>query len=393
LLGTARIHHLVSDQLEHNHSHDHYLGDIRDKRRGNTPLRILAIDVGAGTQDILVYDSRNTPENCVKLVVPSQTQIVAGLIRAVTAAGSPLHLSGRLMGGGASSEAVADHLAAGLPVTAEPDAARTLHNHLDRVRVMGVNIQESAPPGATIVELGDVDLPAIGEALAHFGVEMPDTVAIAVQDHGYRPGAGNNEVRFEYLQRLVENGGALVDAVFLGAPDGMTRLEAVAALVPGAYLMDTGAAAVLGSLGDPKVARAVDESGAILVNVGNMHTFATLVKGRRLYGLFEHHTGGITTEIIRELVERLRAGTIDAARFTREFDGHGAAIDPAYEDVGPFEFVAVTGPNRATARPLGYHEAAPHGDMMLTGSFGLVEGVLMRMAADGDDTGLSLSAI
>ncbi|MCD6033909.1 MAG: hypothetical protein K0S78_6095, partial [Thermomicrobiales bacterium] len=34
-----------------------------------------------------------------------------------------------------------------------------------------------------------------------------------------------------------------------------------------------------------------------------------------------------------------------------------------------------TGPNRRLARGLGYHEAAPHGDMMLTGAWGLVEGV------------------
>jgi uncharacterized protein (DUF1786 family) len=152
--------------------------------------------------------------------------------------------------------------------------------------------------------------------------------------------------------------------------------------VPGAYLMDTGAAAVLGSLGDPAVARAVCEEGAILVNVGNMHTFATLVKGSRLYGLFEHHTGGITAEIIGRLVEQLRDGTIDAAGFTASFDGHGAALHPEYRNEGPFRFVAITGPNRAIARPLGYHEAVPHGDMMLTGSYGLVEGVL-RVTGSG----------
>src|SRR5215207_4329321 len=371
--------HLVIEQMEndqgHNHSDVHRHDAAQESAAGQTPLRVLAIDVGAGTQDILVYDGRTTPENCVKLVVPSQTQVIAGLIRAVTAAGSPLHLSGRLMGGGASSGAVADHLAAGLPVTAEPDAARTLHNNLDRVRAMGVNIQKFAPPGATTVELGDVDLLAIGEVLAHFGVEMPDTVAIAVQDHGYRPGASNNDVRFEYLQGLLENGGALVDTVFREAPDGMTRMEAVAGLVPGAYLMDTGAAAVLGSLGDPVVARAVDSSGAILVNVGNMHTFATLIKGRRLYGLFEHHTGGITLEIIAALVASLRDATLDTEGFRETFDGHGAALDPTYREVGPFSFVAVTGPHRRLARGLGFHEAAPYGDMMLAGAWGLVEGV------------------
>jgi hypothetical protein len=63
------------------------------------------------------------------------------------------------------------------------------------------------------------------------------------------------------------------------------------------------------------------------------------------------------------------------AGFRAAFDGHGAALDPAYAEAGPFEFVAVTGPNRKLARPLGYHEAAPYGDMMLAGSWGLVAGV------------------
>lgn len=350
-------------------------------------LRILAVDVGAGTQDVLVYDSRRTPENCFKFVVPSQTQVVGSLIREVTAARQPLHLTGTVMGGGESGYAVADHLKAGLRVTATALAARTLHNDTERVRRMGVEFSETTPPGATVVELKDIDLAALREALALFGVEMPDIVAIAVQDHGYRPGAGNNEVRFEYLQRLVENGGELSRMIFNEPPSGMTRMEAVAAQVPGSYLMDTGAAAVLGSLGDPVVARAVRDQGAILVNVGNMHTFATLVKGSRLYGLFEHHTGGITAEIIADLVERLRNGTIDSSRFTTDFDGHGAALDLSYRDEGPFQFVSLTGPNRAIARPLGYHEAAPHGDMMLAGAYGLVEGVLRSQS-----TGLSLTA-
>jgi uncharacterized protein (DUF1786 family) len=106
-----------------------------------------------------------------------------------------------------------------------------------------------------------------------------------------------------------------------------------------------------------------------------MHTFATLLKGQRLYGLFEHHTGGITPRIIAGLVTGLRDATLDTERFRETFDGHGAALDPAYRQAGPFTFVAVTGPNRRLARGLGYHEAAPHGDMMLAGAWGLVAGV------------------
>ncbi|MDP9364531.1 MAG: DUF1786 family protein, partial [Chloroflexota bacterium] len=99
--------------------------------------RVLAIDVGAGTQDVLVWEPDREPENCPKLVMPSQTQVVGQKIRAATAAGRAVHLTGVLMGGGASSDAVKAHLDAGLPLSATPSAARTLHNDLARVETMG----------------------------------------------------------------------------------------------------------------------------------------------------------------------------------------------------------------------------------------------------------------
>ena len=351
----------------------------------SAPIRILAVDVGAGTQDILIYQAGRELENCPKLVLPSQTQIVGERVRAATAARQPLHLTGTLMGGGASSDAVRDHLAAGLPVTATSRAARTLHNDPNRVREMGVALRETPAPDAAVVELRDLDLAILEQTLAPFGIELPETVAVALQDHGYRPGAGNNDVRFEYLTSLLAAGGDLVGMVYQEPPDGMTRMAALLETVPGAYLMDTGAAAVLGAMGDPVVAAAAGSEGAILVNVGNMHTFAVLVQGRRLLGLFEHHTGGMTQEIIAALVDRLRDGSLDAETFRRDFDGHGAAIDDAYHTVGPFSFIAVTGPNRRLARGLGYHEAAPHGDMMLAGAYGLVEGVLAAQGATSPD--------
>jgi uncharacterized protein (DUF1786 family) len=347
------------------------------------PDRILAIDVGAGTQDILIYDAHRSPENCFKMVLPSQTQIVASRIRAATRDRRPVHLSGRVMGGGASSEAVARHLEAGLSVTATEPAAATIHNDLERVRAMGVAVGADPLPDAVHIRLGDVDLPALAKTFETFDVEMPETLGVAVQDHGYRPGSGNNTVRFDYLQSLLDSGGDLSSMVFRQSPPGMTRMSAVLEEHPGAVVMDTGAAAVLGALGDPQVASAAQSDGAILVNVGNMHTFATLIKGRRLYGLFEHHTGGITVEIIQTLVSRLQRGNLDAQSFAEHFDGHGAAIHPEYRSEGPFTFVVVTGPNRAIAAPLGYHQAAPYGDMMLTGAFGLVEGVRMTSRGDG----------
>jgi uncharacterized protein (DUF1786 family) len=172
--------------------------------------------------------------------------------------------------------------------------------------------------------------------------------------------------------------------VYREPPDYMLRMCAVSRDLPGALLMDTGAAAVLGILGDPLVARHAASSGAILVNIGNMHTFGVALRGRRVYGLFEHHTGGITPDILRQLVTRLNAGQLSHQEVT-ELGGHGAAFHPEYHAAGPFEFVAITGPNRHLANPLGYHAAVPHGDMMLAGPFGLVEGMLQLLRAEGHD--------
>ncbi len=344
------------------------------------PDRMIAIDIGAGTQDILIYEAGKPFENLAKLVLPSQTQIVARKIRALTGAGRSLHLTGEVMGGGASSDAVKAHLSAGLPVSATPSAARTMHNDLARVESMGIELRDVAPSNASVVELADLDRDGLRDGLAQFGIELPAIAAVAVQDHGYRPGLGNNEVRFEYLQSLISEGGRLEDLIFSTPPDGMTRMAGVQQSWPGAWLMDTGTAAVMGSLGDPVVAEAANGPGAILVNVGNMHTFATMVRQGRLYGLFEHHTGGIDARTIARLVDGLRNATLDPATFRDRFDGHGAAFDESYRELEPFQFIAITGPNRGIARELGYHEAAPHGDMMLTGAFGLVDAVLARSA-------------
>jgi uncharacterized protein (DUF1786 family) len=348
------------------------------------PVRILAVDVGAGTQDILVYDSRMSIENCAKLVMPSQTQVIARALRQATQRQVPIHLTGHVMGGGASSDAVLEHLHAGLRVTASSSAARTLHNDLDRVERMGIRITEEPIPGSEVIWLCDIDLDALRSLLDRFAVSMPPIFAIAVQDHGYLPGEGGREFRYEYLQSLLSGGGDILDMVYRQPAEYMIRMRAITSALPGALVMDTGAAAVLGALGDPLVAQQARSSGAVIVNIGNMHTFGIALRGRKVHGLFEHHTGGITPDVLGRLVARLQAGVLTHEEVV-ENGGHGAAFGPQYRESEPFGFVAITGPNRHIARSLNYHEAVPHGDMMLAGPFGLVEATLQRLTAEGYD--------
>jgi uncharacterized protein (DUF1786 family) len=134
--------------------------------------------------------------------------------------------------------------------------------------------------------------------------------------------------------------------------------------------MDTGPAALWGILEDEHAA-SHQEKGFILVNVGNQHTLGVLLRGERILGLFEHHTVLMDPGKIKRLVERLRAGALTNDEVYAD-NGHGAYLHPDYVPGDGFDFVAVTGPQRQIAEGLGYAFAAPYGDMMLTGCFGLV---------------------
>src|ERR671938_508422 len=103
-------------------------------------MQILTVDVGTGTQDVLLFDADRELENNFKLVLPSPTVVIADRIRAATAAGPRLVLEGVTMGGGPSHWATMDHVRAGLEAFATPEAARTFDDDLDAVVEMGIKV-------------------------------------------------------------------------------------------------------------------------------------------------------------------------------------------------------------------------------------------------------------
>ncbi len=54
--------------------------------------------------------------------------------------------------------------------------------------------------------------------------------------------------------------------------------------------MDTCAAGVRGALLDPQAREHRMRTGLMVVNLGNAHTFAALVRESGLLGIYEHHT-------------------------------------------------------------------------------------------------------
>jgi uncharacterized protein (DUF1786 family) len=361
-------------------------------------LRVLAVDVGTGTQDILLFESDRTIENCFQLVMPSPTVVVAERIRAATAAGRPVLLTGHTMGGGPCAWAARDHAQAGYPCYATTGAARTLDDDLAAVEALGLVVVDDAAAARLLdagdealvhVVMRDFDARAIRTALAAFGVDpVVDVVAVAAFDHGAAPpGYSDRRFRFDYIEAAVRQRPEPIAFTYRGdaVPPDLTRLAAVAAdaaqygsandgrPVAPVFVMDTGAAAVAGALEDGAVAAHED---CLIANVGNFHTLAFYLRRGRIRSLFEHHTGELTRDQLEAYLRELAAGTLTNERVFAE-SGHGALLLDVAPHDGALPFLAVTGPRRALLRgsALAPYEAVPHGDMMLAGCFGLLRGV------------------
>src|SRR5262249_21943880 len=150
------------------------------------------VDMGTGTQDILLFDTAVPVENNVKMVMPSATQIAAGRIRRATEARRPLLLTGVIQGGGPCHWALEDHLRAGGVAHANPEAAQTFDDELELVEKMGVRLVSGDEANALLdvdrIELRDLDLNAIRVALAAFDVSPSfDGLALGCLDHGAAP--------------------------------------------------------------------------------------------------------------------------------------------------------------------------------------------------------------
>ncbi|NLG98936.1 MAG: pyruvate formate lyase-activating protein [Chloroflexi bacterium] len=365
-------------------------------------MKILAVDVGTGTQDILLFDTRLDLENAYKLVLPSPTMIVRRRLQQATREGLAVLLTGVTMGGGPCAWAAEDHARAGLPIFATPDAARSFNDDLEAVKESGIQIvsedeARAMPDEVMRLELRDFDFQAIRRAFEAFGVELDDlaAAAVAVFDHGAAPpDVSDRQFRFDYLDERIRAGSLRSAFAFRAEseiPPIMTRLQAVGASARASGLdgvplivMDTAPAAVLGAAFDPQAAALLrDGRRLVIANVGNFHTLAfRLGPGEAVEGVFEHHTGLLDLPRLEGLLLALAGGTL---RHEDVFGshGHGALIytpEPLSLDPAAGNLI-VTGPRRQMLHgsALKPHFAAPFGDMMIAGCFGLLAATAAKL--------------
>ncbi len=360
-------------------------------------MGLLLIDIGRGTQDILLYRPEIGWENSLQLVLPAPTVLLAGQAEAASARGEDLLFTGETMGGGPLTEAVRRHLASGGRAWATPPAAATFDDDPGEVAAMGVTVlgeDEAAAlsreKGVATLTTGDVDLPGLQGAMESLGVPFSvGAAAVAVQDHGRAPkGTGDRRFRFQNFRESLEKNGCLRDQAHTGGalPPHLTRMQGVKRSLEGLeplLLMDTGFAALLGTLEDAAVSEAETK---LILNIGNGHTLAGLLDGEQVVGLLEHHTAKLDGGSLARWMDRLVDGAVTDDEVYGS-GGHGAYLreGAAFPGWDGIDVCAVTGPQRALAEALPGPplRAAPHGQMMLTGNYGLYRAFEARWGAYG----------
>jgi len=339
-------------------------------------MKILAIDIGAGTQDILIFDSKKKIENCTSLILPTPSKIFAERLKAIE---GNVYIYGDTIGGGSLTQAILRHLKRGYRVVMEESAAYSIRNDLDEVRSMGIEVGDR-PESNHFQELKiqEIDLPLLKSFLSHFGEDLKiDVIAIAVQDHGVSPkGVSDRAFRFENMEAMLRRDNRpeafhfseeSIPAHFLrmrSAVKAIRRNFSVPILV-----MDTSFSAILGCIDEVT-------GPSLVVNLGNGHTIAALLIERKIEGLYEHHTHELTPKKLEHDLRLFIRGELSSRKVFEE-NGHGViTLKPFYGDASVF----VTGPNRGLFKGTSFKfvYTAPGGNTMMTGPMGLVRAAQYR---------------
>ena len=331
-------------------------------------MRILAIDVGTGTQDIMIYDTEKELENSIKIVLPSPHLYISQQIREIE---NDIYFDGEIMGGGKIKRSIQEHMEKGYKVVMEPTCAKTIRDNLEQVKAIGIEIADDSKEykDYSKITLGDIDITKLSEFLLGYDLEFDfDRIAIAVQDHGY-----NEKIRQKVSQPI----SPLEFGFKKDVPEYFTRMQAVRRQVAKEgieelpLVMDTKFASIAGMCYDEV---AMKLNSFIVIDIGNGHTTAASIEDGKIQGVFEHHTSSLTGESLERYIKRLASGEITHEEVHEDF-GHGAHV---LNPISKIEKVIVSGPKRELIEKtnLDWHHAAPGGDVMMTGTIGLIKTVL-----------------
>lgn len=348
-------------------------------------MRLLMVDIGAGTMDVLCYDT--DADLHYKAVVKSPVRYIAEKAAAIS---GDLIVTGCEMGGGPISE-VLKQRALHAEVVMSSSAAVTLHHNLEKVKSWGIKVVDEEKAEALrrakkyqSLILEDIEAERLRRIVEGFGVPFEfEAVVVCGQDHGVPPpGESHLDFRHKMFTDLLEINPYPHTLLFEAdeVPQALNRLRSIAQSArsfPTAevYVMDSGMAAMLGGSMD---VLAKHKQHLLILDVATSHTVGAAMKGGEIAGFFEYHTSDITLARLEQLILDLCEGKLEHRRILRE-GGHGAFVRRSF-GFDAVEVIIATGPRRrlveASKLPMVY--GAPFGDNMMTGTVGLLEAVRRR---------------
>ncbi len=350
------------------------------------------VDIGAGTMDVLWYDTQTDLH--YKAVVISPVRTVAE--KAVELPGN-LVVTGSEMGGGPVTQ-ILKQRAKQAEVVMSVSAAATLHHDPEKVRSWGINIVDDGKAeklrGDTkysSLVLEDIDVARLRQIVEGFGVAFSfDAVVICAQDHGVPPpGESHLDFRHNLFKAHLEEDPRPHVLLYKSdeVPVVMNRLKSIARSAGAIsteeiYVMDSGMAAILGGSMD-LLAR--DRDRVVILDVATSHTVGAAMLGDEIAGFFEYHTQDVTLARLEDLIVALCDGKLEHRRVLAE-GGHGAYLRKAV-DYQAVEVTIATGPKRRLVEPskLQISFGAPWGDNMMTGTVGLLEALRRRKGLEPID--------
>ena len=348
--------------------------------------RFLLLDVGAGTLDILFYDSR-TGLN-YKAVVRSPVLCAPEHVQNMT---GDLLVTGVEMGGGALLEVLSNH-ARTARVVVSSSAAMTLSHDPERLRTSGIEVasdweaQKYAESGKfSTLTLSDLPRERLESVVTGLGVPFDfDVVGVCAQDHGVSPqGKSHLDFRHEIMKSALEHVPSPETLLYDGesVPPYLNRLKSAAATASSfpcreVFVMDSGMAAILGACQDFQLR---SKTRFIVLDIATSHTVCATIDSGQIAGIVEYHTRDLTLEKLESLLVDLAEGRLDHERVLAE-GGHGAFIRRAF-GFHAVQLIVATGPKRRlvqNSKLPGVVYGAPLGDNMMTGTTGLLEAIRRR---------------
>jgi uncharacterized protein (DUF1786 family) len=347
--------------------------------------RFLIVDVGAGTVDLLYYDTDSNQH--FKAVAKSPVKALAEEAEGVP---GDLLITGTEMGGGALSSVLKRRAQKAL-VVMSASSAGTIHHSLDKVRSWGIKVVDDKEAedlkktgNYRTLRTGDLEPDRLEKIVKALGIPFSfEVVGLCAQDHGRPPeGVSHLDYRHEIFKSYLDKNPFPHALLYESeeVPITFSRLRSMAQsakVLPAneIYVMDSGMAAILGALMD---SRAKQEEKVLTLDVATSHTVGAALKGGELMGFFEYHTSDITLKRLEVLLRELADGTLEHKQILEE-GGHGAYIRKAF-GFETTDLIISTGPKRQLVEKsrLPIQFGSPLGDNMMTGTVGVLESIRRR---------------